>query len=245
MPRSQTPEKLTVTCHCATVNFGFRQSNNVALPSLKLTRLNPFNLAACGLSACCPTLKTACYHTASKDLLPGGWPTFRGGSRTRWIMRPCLAALDGHRIRPFSHSANVTTNCYSRPLERCITDFGADDAFAKVPNKLKEHYGISIPSHAPRTITEKHAKKINDSKSLKDLFPKNGAEYIIAETDGSMIPIVTIAARTTDEESSDGRKRRKVGWKEGRLSLAHSLGSVTPISRPSETGWLKWQQNLS
>ena len=137
--------------------------------------------------------------------------------------------LDGHRIRPFSSSANVTTNSYSRPLERCITDFGADDAFAKVPSKLKEHYGISIPSHAPRTITEKHAKKINDSKSLKDLFPKKGAEYIIAETDGSMIPIVTIAARTTDEEPSDDRKRRKVGWKEARLSLAHPLGSVTPI----------------
>lgn len=44
-----------------------------------------------------------------------------------------------------------------------------------------------------------------------------------------MNPIVTIAARTTDEEPSDGRKRRKVGWKEGCLSLAHSRGSVTPI----------------
>ena len=137
--------------------------------------------------------------------------------------------LNGHRIRPFSFSANVTNNCYSRPLERCITDFGADDAFAKVPNKLKEHYGINIPSHAARTITEKHAKKINDLKCLKNVFPKKGAEYIIAETDGSMIPIVTIAARTTDEEPSDDRKRRKVGWKEARLSLAHPLGSVTPI----------------
>ena len=25
--------------------------------------------------------------------LPGGWPAFRGGRLTRWITRPCLAAL--------------------------------------------------------------------------------------------------------------------------------------------------------
>jgi len=93
MPRSPTPGKLKVTCQCATVSFGFRRNKNVTLPILNLTRLNPFNLAVCGLSARCPTLKAACYHAASKDLLPGDWPVFRGGSHTRWIMRPCLAAL--------------------------------------------------------------------------------------------------------------------------------------------------------
>jgi len=57
-----------------------------------LTGLNPFNLAAFGLPARCPTLKAECYHSASKDSLPGGWPAFRGGLHTRWIMRPCPAA---------------------------------------------------------------------------------------------------------------------------------------------------------
>ncbi len=58
-------------------------SNCVVLPIASLTGLFPFNLAAYGLSACCPTLKVVCYHTTSKDSLPGGWPTFRGGIRTR------------------------------------------------------------------------------------------------------------------------------------------------------------------
>jgi len=31
-------------------------------------------------------------HIASKNLLPGGWPTFRGGIPTRWITQPCPAA---------------------------------------------------------------------------------------------------------------------------------------------------------
>jgi len=57
--------------------------NSVVPPNESLTGLNPFFLAVFGLPACCPTLKAVCYHAASKDLLPGGWPTFRGGIRTR------------------------------------------------------------------------------------------------------------------------------------------------------------------
>ena len=45
-----------------------------------------------GLSARCPTLIALFYHKASKDLLPGGWLSFRGGLHTRWITRPCPAA---------------------------------------------------------------------------------------------------------------------------------------------------------
>ncbi|MBU1170547.1 MAG: hypothetical protein KKD44_13370, partial [Proteobacteria bacterium] len=41
----------------------------------------------------CPTLKALCYHIASKDSLPGGWPSFRDGILTRSITRPCPAAL--------------------------------------------------------------------------------------------------------------------------------------------------------
>jgi len=51
--------------------------------SQRITRLIPFNLSAYGLSVRYPTLKACCYQQTSKDLLPGGWPTFRGGIPTR------------------------------------------------------------------------------------------------------------------------------------------------------------------
>jgi hypothetical protein len=44
-----------------------------------------------------------------------------------------------------------------------------------------------------------------------------------------MIPIVTIADTYTDGDPSGGCKRRTVARKKARLSLAHPLGSVTPI----------------
>ena len=114
-------------------------------------------------------------------------------------------------------------------MQRVVTDFGADEAFAKVLAKLKEHYGITIPSHAPRTITEKHAQKIREMEILQDEYPEgNGSATIVVEADGSMIPIVRIAEKPQDEQPSDGRKRREVGWEEARLMLAHKQGSVTP-----------------
>src|SRR4030095_10219533 len=62
------------------------------IPRYGLTGLNPFTLAHYGLHACCPTLKARDCSLTSKDLLPGGWLTFRGGNRTRSIWRPCPAA---------------------------------------------------------------------------------------------------------------------------------------------------------
>jgi hypothetical protein len=54
-----------------------------SLSSGLLTGINPFSLSVYDLSARCPTLKAACYHAVSKDLLPGDWPAFRGGILTR------------------------------------------------------------------------------------------------------------------------------------------------------------------
>lgn len=153
------------------------------------------------------------------------WNTTFGGI----AVEEMIYIVNGHTVRPFSYSADITARCCSRPLERRIVDFGADVPFAKVHAKMKEHYGIALPFHLPRTITERHAEKINELKSLRQDMPEIGAEIIIAETDGSMIPIVTIAPKASDEESSDGRKRRQLSWKEGRLSLAHKLGCVHPV----------------
>jgi len=93
MPWAPTPgSSLHLACNgddCV----DFHLLNNVVLPTRNIAGLNPFNLAAYGLSARYPTLKTLRYHKASKDSLPVGWPAFRGGIHTRLITQPCPAAL--------------------------------------------------------------------------------------------------------------------------------------------------------
>lgn len=144
---------------------------------------------------------------------------------------------NGHFIRPFSAFSEVRCRGYSVPLQRRITDFGADVPFGKVSEKIREHYGISVPPCSARIITEKHAERVKDEGILFSVIPEDdGEEYIIAETDGSMIPIVD-----TDGKGSDRRKNRRYRWKEARLTLCHPKGSVTSVfgctlGSPDESG---------
>jgi hypothetical protein len=105
-----------------------------------------------------------------------------------------------------------------------VCDFGADHAFGEVNAKLKEHYGITVPTSAPRAITEYHAKQISGREDLQKIaFVK--AKQIVAECDGSMIPIVETNPAGNEAVSKDRRKNKTLCWKEARLTLAHAEGS--------------------
>lgn len=109
-------------------------------------------------------------------------------------------------------------------MQRVITDFGADEAFAKVPNKLQEHYGISMPPSTIRLITLSHGKTLVEQVRENKAEPKGlGVDVQIGEIDGSMIPIMT-----PSNDSADKRKKKDLSWQEGRLALVHEQGSVTP-----------------
>jgi hypothetical protein len=114
-----------------------------------------------------------------------------------------------------------------------MVDFGADDPFAGGTAKLKEHYGIEVPVSAVRTVTEAHGATMLASQKQKSDWPEGweraGVPVLIAEMDGSMLPVVETAAPETGEAGVDRRKTRSVSWKEARLGLVHAPGSVTPI----------------
>ena len=116
-------------------------------------------------------------------------------------------------------------------LQRKMTDFGSDDPFPKACEKMIEHYGIRIPFSAMRSINEDHAKKMKDNEKLEaDIPEESGVECLIAEVDGTMIPIVDTFDKIDDEGKPTGkRKTREVRWDEARLSLSHTKGSVSPV----------------
>jgi hypothetical protein len=112
-----------------------------------------------------------------------------------------------------------------------MVDFGADVPFAKASIKLKEHYGIEVPVSAIRAVTEKHgAAALAREKQGSPLPDRAGVAVLIAETDGSMVPVVeTAEAAKKEEEPIDRRKTRKLDWREVKLCLVHLPGSVTPV----------------
>jgi hypothetical protein len=134
---------------------------------------------------------------------------------------------NGATQRPFSLSAKLKCRSYSLCLQRAIVDFGADVSFQEAQKKLKEHYDIEVPLSSLQGIVENHAKNVFDF-SEKDTEKRMGgnAKQLIAEMDGSMIPIVDTGV---GEDSNDSRRSRKTRWKEARLCFVRKMDQIDPI----------------
>lgn len=135
--------------------------------------------------------------------------TWRVGSRE---LRPVLPRLG---IRP--------RGC-SRGLQRVLTDFGADESFAAAAAKVREHYGVEVNAERVRQVCLHHAGRLaaRPVEVCTRLRPR-GAEWIVAEADGSMLPIVDTS---TAPPGADRRKHRRVRWQEARVVAARALGQT-------------------
>ena len=118
----------------------------------------------------------------------------------------------------------MTARKCSLPLQRALTDFGAEHAFGQVPKKLQEHYGIRIGASTVRKITQRHGGCLQTQQKREPVpISTPGCPQQIGELDGSMVPIVT-----QDATAEDKRKHKTLHWQEARLALVHVHGSVTP-----------------
>lgn len=121
---------------------------------------------------------------------------------------------------------------YSLPLQRIITDFGADVPFGQIPAKLQEHHGITVPLSSAQAITQHHAEQVLDQQLERlecEIGKKDGVACVIVEMDGSMIPIVKTEETMVDGKKQDRRKTRRIGWQEARLASARTPEQKVPI----------------
>ena len=157
----------------------------------------------------------------------GKEPSFLAGCDNRISTEQSyLGKGDGKLRRPFVQAAQVRCRGYSGPLQRAITDFGADTPFGRVTDKLKEHYGITLSAGAAAGITERHALSLQEEGTLPAQTSRVAPLTLITEVDGSMIPIVVTG--NPDTPLADKRKLRSVQWKEARLSLVRRPDEVEP-----------------
>lgn len=140
---------------------------------------------------------------------------------------------DGRQVRPFSQRAGVSQRSYSLPLQRALTDFGADVAFGQVPGKMREHYGIEVSASAARAITQAHGERMCQQQAdnlIAELGPEPGWEWMVSEADGCLIPVVAneVCGEALEQAGPavDRRKVKQLGWREARLCLAHEPGQV-------------------
>ena len=99
-----------------------------------------------------------------------------------------------------------------------MVDFGAEDSFALASERLLRHHGIELNQSKLRRITLAHGKLIYEDKQMNTLdgvLPGEGSERMIAQADGTMLPVVEV-----EETEGDRRKSRSVKWEETKLCAA-------------------------
>jgi hypothetical protein len=109
---------------------------------------------------------------------------------------------------------------FSRPLQRALCDFGAEESFAQAAARLKEHYGIEVSVDAVRRITYQHAREIG---RIEPARPAKATKTLITQIDGSMIPMVKPA------QGGDRRRNKTLFWSEARLCCARAQGQARRV----------------
>jgi hypothetical protein len=145
----------------------------------------------------------------------------------------------GAQVRPFCEQAKISSREYSLPLQRALTDFGADHSFVEATKKVREHYGLELPASSMRVRTLAHAKAIG---AVQHEAPKRPIQTLVTEMDGTMLPIVG----TKTGPGLDGRKGKQLSWREARLCCARPLDAVDCVYGSTfgtvNIAGLLWQQ---
>jgi len=116
----------------------------------------------------------------------------------------------GAELRPFCRRAGVQPLGYSRPLQRALSDFGAEVSFARAAERVKEYYRIEVPASAVRKQTLDHGRNM---AGLTLKHPGPLPRQIITEMDGSMVPVMQPG------KGADGCSTEKPLW-----AHAHTIG---------------------
>lgn len=104
-------------------------------------------------------------------------------------------------------------------LERRVVDISSERSYAKTSKAIIEHYNFDLPTSAIAKITNatcQQAKEFN--ANVKDSDQK--VETIVAQIDGSMVPIVTYKEASKEQKSKGLKKDRDCHWREVRLCSA-------------------------
>lgn len=90
---------------------------------------------------------------------------------------------------------------------------------------MQEHYGVAVPPKRVRQVTLHHAGRlVEPAPPPCTRLRAHGPDWIVAEADGTMLPIVDTA---TAPAGTDRRRHRRVRWQEARGVAAQAHGAPT------------------
>ena len=126
-------------------------------------------------------------------------------------------------------------------MSRVMVEFGTDHSFEKASRKIKEHYAQEVTAERIKNECLRLGRTLPQKPQVKRTLAADGPAVIVAQADGTMIPVVQIVAPPQASAPIDARKHRKTQWKEMRLVAAQPHGSTTSkygagFDSPEQTG---------
>jgi hypothetical protein len=85
-------------------------------------------------------------------------------------------------------------------------------------------------------ITQDHAQAMLRRQESTSQVGRRGVPQLIAEMDGTFVPVVIIPEKSEKNRIKDRRKLRRVGWREARLCMARRPETVTARYRATMGG---------
>lgn len=128
-------------------------------------------------------------------------------------------------MRPLAALLGLRAGGLSRNVQSLLVDFAAEESFARASERLFKHHRLRVSATTVRTFTLKHARSIrliHEAEGGTGALASNGADDIVAEIDGTMLPVVLTSAG----QDRNARKHRTCLWKETRLSAARAKGKA-------------------
>lgn len=133
-------------------------------------------------------------------------------------------------LRALCERLHLRPGGYSRGLEEAVVDFGAEDSFDLASERLSRHHPVKLCANTVRAITLHHAEAVQKGQQVDGCLgalPANGADCLIAQADGTMLPVVDLAP--VSGKRLDRRKTRQVRWMEMRLCAVRRSDCVDAV----------------
>jgi hypothetical protein len=142
--------------------------------------------------------------------------------------------------RPTRTTLRLASRGRSPSVERALTDFGAEESFARAAKRFKEHYGWEIGRTTVLRVVEQRAHEAEryvaerlQEAALAYKEPirlRPGVDELLVELDGCEIRTGTLVLTDTGKKSAvrglDTRKRNEE-WRDVRVGFARPLTEMT------------------
>jgi len=145
----------------------------------------------------------------------------------------------GEGSKPMIQDLGITHHGRTETVNRALTDFGIEDAFAQAGKRFAEHYGFKLSASTVDRVTKASALESqayleqrlrSDENGCEQASKPNGLnEPILVELDGCEIRTGTFAPEENEPGNEPFHRTKILAWRDVRVGLARPMSADSKL----------------